>query len=71
MDEKRLESIVADAVARALREGSLVDGPMHIAHHQAIEEFLLLARHARKTAVGAFVMAVLTLAVFGLALWKS
>jgi hypothetical protein len=66
-----LEAAVTAAVTKALRDGSLIDGPTHIAHHQAIEEFLQLARHARKTVVGGLVMGVLALVVLGIAVWRS
>lgn len=64
-------AIVAEAVRDALRGENLIDGPRHVAHHQAIDEFLSLAKHAKKTAVGGFVMGVLVLVVLGIAVWRQ
>ena len=58
-----------EAISEALRGASIVDGPTHIAHHQAIDEFLKLTVHAKKTMVGAIVLGLTTLLVLGFGAW--
>ena len=66
MDEQ-IKQAVREAVSEALRGANLVDGPTHIAHHQAIEEFLVLTKHAKKTVIGGVVLGVLSLFLLGIA----
>lgn len=66
-----IRQAVAEAVKRELRGANLIDGPTHLAHHQAMEEFMALAKHAKKTAVGAFIMGVFALMLLGAAAWKG
>ncbi len=69
--EARLREAVKEAVAEALRGNNLIDGPTHIAHHQAIEEFLALTKHAKKTVIGSLVVGLLSLILLGLAAWVA
>ena len=70
MDEQ-IKRAVREAVSDALRGANLVDGPTHIAHHQAIEEFLSLTKHAKKTVIGSLVVGVLFLLLLGIAAWVA
>lgn len=70
MDEQ-IKAAVREAVSEALRGANLVDGPTHIAHHQAIEEFLVLTKHAKKTVIGSLVVGVLSLLLLGIAAWVA
>lgn len=73
--EARLREAVKEAareaVAEALRGANLIDGPTHIKHHQAIEEFLNLTLHAKKTVVGAVIKGLCWLLLAGFALWAA
>lgn len=66
-----VRSAVSDALKQELRGANLIDGPTHIAHHQAIDEFLSLAKHAKKTFVGAIIMGIFALLMLGVAVWKG
>lgn len=70
MDEQ-IRTAVREAVSEALRGANLVDGPTHIAHHQAIEEFLVLTKHAKKTVIGGVVLGLLSLFLLGIAAWVA
>ena len=69
--KKEFKAVVREVLKEELCAANLIDGPTHVAHHQAIAEFLALAQHAKKTVVGAFVMGILALLVLGLAVWKG
>lgn len=71
MTDIEIKQVVKEAVSEALRGSSLVDGPTHIAHHQAFEDFLALTRFAKKSAVGAVVAGLIALIMLGMAAWKS
>ena len=75
LDEARITAAVKEAareaVADALRGANLIDGPTHIKHHQAIEEFLNLTLHAKKTVVGAVIKGLCWLLLAGFALWAA
>lgn len=69
--EAQIKEAVKEAVAEALKGANLIDGPTHIAHHQAFEDFLALTKHAKKTFVGAVVMGFIALLMLGVAAWKA
>lgn len=71
MSEAEIKEAVREAVCEALRGSNIVDGPTHIAHHQAIEEFLTLTKHAKKTVIGSLVLGVIALLLLGVASWVS
>ena len=75
VDEARLKEAVKEAareaVSEALRGANLIDGPTHIKHHQAIEEFLNLTLHAKKTVVGAVIKGLCWLLLAGFAVWAA
>ena len=58
-----------DAVKEALKEINLVDGPTHIAHHQALEEVIQAKRAAAKFALKAFIGGIVGLIILGLKAW--
>lgn len=66
-----VRAVVKEAVSEALRGSNIIDGPTHIAHHQAVAEFLSLAGHAKKTLVGAVVFGLFSLLLLGVAAWKA
>lgn len=65
-----IKAIVTEAVKEALKNANVVDGPTHIAHHLFLEEQLSLMRHAKKTVVGALILALVALLSLGLTAWK-
>jgi len=67
--EDLLKRAVKEAVAEALKESSLIDGPTHIAHHQAMAEALSMVSHARKTLVGAVARGLVVLFFLGCLAW--
>ncbi len=71
INEAQLKEAVKEAVAEALRGANLIDGPTHIAHHQAIEQFLHLTLHAKKTVIGALVKGMCWLLLAGFAVWAA
>lgn len=75
MSEAEIKAVVKSAVAEALKDelraANLIDGPTHIAHHQALSEFLSLTRHAKKTFVGAVIMGCIALLMLGIAVWRG
>ncbi len=71
MNETQIKEAVKEAVAEALRGANLIDGPTHIAHHQAIEQFLGLTLHAKKTVIGALVKGLCWLILAGFAVWAA
>jgi len=71
VSEAEIKAIVKEAVSEALKGANLIDGPTHIAHHQALDEFLSLTKHAKKTFVGAFIMGVIALIMLGMAAWRG
>lgn len=66
-----IRAMVAEGVKEALKDASLIDGPTHIKHHQAIEEALVLLRHARKTGVAAIVSSLFVLLALGVGAWLA
>ncbi|MCL1939944.1 MAG: hypothetical protein FWG04_04720 [Desulfovibrionaceae bacterium] len=69
VNEAQLKKAVKEAVSEALKSANLIDGPTHIAHHQAIAEALSMASHAKKTVVGAVVKGIMALLLLGCLAW--
>ena len=69
MTEDQIRDAVKEAVAEALKGANLIDGPTHIAHHQAMSEALNLMAHAKKTIVGSLVRGVMALLLLGCLAW--
>jgi hypothetical protein len=67
--EERMAAIVKQAVREELAGANLVDGPTHIAHHQALAAALTLMEHAKKTVIGALVRGVMALLLLGCLAW--
>lgn len=67
--EAQIKKAVSEAVADALKGANLIDGPTHIVHHQAIEEWMAAKRWASKAAITVFVTGVLGLLVLGIKQW--
>jgi len=68
-NEAQIKKAVKEAVSEALKNANLIDGPTHIAHHQAIAEALSMASHAKKTVIGAVVKGVMALLLLGCLAW--
>ncbi len=66
---QEIKAAVREAVAEALKGANLIDGPTHIAHHQAIAEALSMAAHAKKTFVGSLVKGLMALLLLGCLAW--
>ncbi|MDR0338730.1 MAG: hypothetical protein LBH65_00460 [Desulfovibrio sp.] len=64
--KKEIKDMVSEAMSEALKGANIIDGPTHIAHHQFLEENIVLARHAKKTAVGLFIKGIGALLLLGL-----
>lgn len=69
--DEEIRALVKEAVAEALRGANIIDGPTHIAHHQAIGEILSLAGYAKKKIVGGIVSGLLCLLLLGAAVWVA
>ena len=67
--EALIKKAVREAVSEALKGASLIDGPTHIAHHQAMAEALSMASHAKKTVVGVLVKGFMALLLLGCLAW--
>ena len=67
--EERMAAIIKQAVREELAGANLIDGPTHIAHHQAMAEALNLMAHAKKTIVGSLVRGVMALLLLGCLAW--
>lgn len=72
-DEMR--QLVKEAVSEALKGANLIDGPTHIAHHQALEEFLQTKRTVTRAGyvalAGSFVAGLLALLILGIKEWAA
>ncbi len=71
MTEEQIKAVVHEAIRDALRESNLIDGPTHLAHHQALEEQLQLCRTAKRGLVTSFVMGLCGLIAWGLWAWMQ
>ena len=69
--DRFIRDLVKEAVAEALRESNLIDGPTHIAHHQALEEQLQLCRTAKRGLATSFVMGLCGLIAWGMWAWVN
>lgn len=69
MTEAEIKQAVKEAVSEALRGANLVDGPTHIAHHQALEGLLQAKQEAYKVGVRTVVVGFIGLVVLGIATW--
>ena len=69
MTEEQVKTVVREAVSEALKTANIIDGPTHIAHHQAIEEQLQLFRHAKKGLVSVIISGLAGLIAWGLWAW--
>ena len=69
MTKEDIKAVVKEAVSEALKGANLIDGPTHIAHHQAIAEALNMASHAKKTVIGTVVKGVMALVLLGCLAW--
>ena len=67
--EDMIRKAVKEAVAEALKGANMIDGPTHIAHHQAINEALEMFSHAKKTFIGILVKGLAGLLVLGILAW--
>ena len=67
--EERIAAVVKQAVREELAVANLVDGPTHIAHHQALAEALSMIAHAKKTLVGTLVRGLMALLLIGCLAW--
>lgn len=65
MNEDQIATIVRQAVREELRGANVIDGPTHIAHHQAIAEALGMVAHAKKTVIGTLVKGIMALLLLG------
>ena len=71
MTDEQIRAVVREAVQEALKGANLVDGPTHIAHHQAIEEQLQLFRHAKKGLVSVIISGLAGLIAWGMWAWVN
>ena len=69
MTDEQIKAVVREAVAEALKGANLIDGPTHIAHHQAIEEQLQLFRHAKKGLISVIISGLAGLIAWGMWAW--
>jgi hypothetical protein len=69
MDETKIREIVISAVNDALKGASIIDGPTHIAHHQAIDEMLHARRFAYKTGIAVIISGIFSLIAIGIREW--
>ena len=69
MTDEQIKAAVHDAVVQALKANNIIDGPTHIAHHQAIEEQLQLFRHAKKGVVSMIIAGLAGLVAWGMWAW--
>ncbi|MDR1685215.1 MAG: hypothetical protein LBR82_02035 [Desulfovibrio sp.] len=74
-DRDELKGLVRNAVAEALKASNLIDGPTHLAHHQAIEEMLQAKRAATRagirTAVTITIGGLISLIILGVKEWTK
>lgn len=69
MTDAEIKDAVREAVTEALKAANIIDGPTHIAHHQAIEEQLQLFRHAKKGLVSVIISGLAGLIAWGMWAW--
>jgi hypothetical protein len=66
-----LQALIKEAVAEALRASNLIDGPTHIAHHQALEEMIQAKRHAYRVGITVIISGLIGLLVLGIKSWAE
>lgn len=71
MTEQRLRQVVKEAVKEELLGANLVDGPTHILHHQEIESWLQMKKHAQKTGIATVIIGLIGLTVLGIWAWLN
>ena len=71
MTREELQALVKEAVADALRASNLIDGPTHIAHHQALEDMIQAKRHAHKVGITVIVGGLVGLLIMGIKSWME
>ncbi|MDR2075721.1 MAG: hypothetical protein LBP61_02125 [Desulfovibrio sp.] len=69
LTREEIRSAVKEAVAEALKAANLIDGPTHIAHHQALEDMILARRHAHRVGITVIVGGLVGLLIMGIRSW--
>jgi hypothetical protein len=71
MTREEIRAAVKEAVTEALRGANLIDGPTHIAHHQALEDMLQAKRHAWKVSITVIIGGLIGLLILGIKSWME